>query len=151
MRSIALVLAVLVSAAAQETPKWKSTKPINDLPNPYTRDAGWAKLPAGMPWGAVIGAEQGPDGNMFVVHRCFENSCAGRTEPPIFKFDRTGKVLKSWGVGTFVFPHGFYVDERGHVWVSDAQRRDGKGHQDVRAGSRKVLLAEFHLSRRGKV
>jgi sugar lactone lactonase YvrE len=129
VRSIVLVLAAWVSLASPQEPKWKTTRPINDLPNPYTRDANWAKLPAGMVWGAVIGAEQGPDGHMYVVHRCFENSCAGRTEPPIFAFDRAGKVLKSWGVGAFVFPHGFYVDERGNVWVSDAQRREGKGYQ----------------------
>ena len=118
-----------VERLAQDGPKWKSTKPINDLPNPYRRDANWAQLPAGMKWGAVIGAEQGPDGNIYVVHRCFENSCAGRTEPPIFKFDRAGKVMKSWGASTFVFPHGFHVDDHGDVWVSDAQRRDGKGYQ----------------------
>jgi NHL repeat len=123
---VAVVAAALVSA---QEPKWKRTKPINDLPNPYKRDAKWAQLPPGLKWGAVIGAEPGPDGNIYVVHRCFENSCAGRTEPPIFKFDRAGKVLKSWGVGAFIFPHGLHVDEKGNVWVTDAQGRDGKGHQ----------------------
>lgn len=104
-------------------------KPINDLPNPYTRTNAWGQLPAGMKWAAVIGAEPGPDGNVYVVHRCFANSCAGRTEPPIFKFNPSGKLLKSWGVGTFVFPHGLYVDRDGSVWVTDAQGQDGKGHQ----------------------
>src|SRR4051794_30823016 len=91
---------------AQTPPMWKSTTPINDRPNPYRRDANWARLPAGMKWGAVIGAEPGPDGNIYVVHRCFENSCAGRAEPPILKFDPAGTLLKSWGAGTFIFPHG---------------------------------------------
>ena len=79
-----------------------------------------------MKWGAVIGAEPGPDGNIYVVHRCFENSCAGRSEPPIFKFDPAGKMLKSWGVGAYVFPHGLSVDAQGSVWVSDAQGRGGE-------------------------
>jgi len=113
----------------EDIPAWKRTKPINDLPNPYRRDPNWAQLPAGMTWGAVIGAEPGPDGNLYVVHRCHENSCAGRSEPPIFKFSPSGHVLASWGVGAFIFPHGLYVDPQGNVWVSDAQGKDGKGHQ----------------------
>src|SRR5580765_2039187 len=111
--SISLAAGVAVAAVAlvsAQEPKWKSTKPINDLPNPYKRDAKWAQLPPGLKWGAVIGAEPGPDGNIYVVHRCFENSCAGRTEPPILKFAPSGALMNSWGVGQFVFPHGLHID-----------------------------------------
>ena len=88
-------IALAGTAQPPAEPKWKRTTPINDLPNPYRRDANWARLPAGMTWGAVIGAEPGPDGTIFVVHRCFENSCAGRSEPPIVAFDPAGRVLRS--------------------------------------------------------
>jgi sugar lactone lactonase YvrE len=64
-----------------------------------------------------------------VIHRCFGNSCAGRNEAPILKFDKSGKLLKSWGAGMFIFPHGACVDSDGNLWVTDAQGRDGKGHQ----------------------
>jgi sugar lactone lactonase YvrE len=131
---------VAIVAAQTAQPKWKTATPINDLPNPYRRDANWAQLPAGMKWGAVIGAEPGPDGNIYVVHRCFENSCAGRSEPPIFKFDRSGKALKSWGAGAYVFPHGLHVDAKGNVWVSDAQGRNGKGHQVFKYDANGALL-----------
>jgi len=124
-----VTFALFLSALLAQEPKWKSTKPVNDRPNPYRRDANWAQLPAGLKWGAVIGAEQAPNGDIYVVHRCFENSCAGRTEPPIFRFDRSGKAIKSWGGGAFIFPHGFHVDAQGNVWVTDAQGKDGKGHQ----------------------
>jgi sugar lactone lactonase YvrE len=97
--------------------------------SPYRRVADWAQLPAGLKWAAVIGAEPGPDGNIYVLHRCFQNSCAGRTEPPLLAFDASGKLLKSWGEGRFVFPHGFHVDRDGNVWVTDARGQDGKGHQ----------------------
>jgi beta-lactamase superfamily II metal-dependent hydrolase len=129
-----------VRTAATNEPKWKSTTPVNDRPNPYRRDASWAQLPAGLKWGAVIGAEPGPDGNIYVVHRCFENSCAGRMEPPILKFDPSGKVLKSWGAGAFVFPHGLQVDGQGNVWVTDAQGKDGKGHQVFKYDASGALL-----------
>jgi len=125
---------------AANAPKWKSTTPINDRPNPYRRDANWAQLPPGLKWGAVIGAEPGPDGNIYVVHRCFENSCAGRKEPPILKFDPSGKLLKSWGVASFVFPHGLHVDAQGNVWVTDAQATDGKGHQAFKYDANGALL-----------
>jgi NHL repeat-containing protein len=141
--SLALALAVSSAAllSAQAAPKWKSTTPINDRPNPYRRDANWAQLPAGLKWGAVIGAEPGPDGNIYVVHRCFENSCAGRAEPPILKFDPSGRLLASWGSGAYIFPHGLHVDEQGNVWVTDAQGKDGKGHQLFKYdGNGKLLM-----------
>jgi len=49
----------------------KSATPINDRPNPYRRDANWAQLPAGLKWGAVIGAEPGPDGAFAPVEQCW--------------------------------------------------------------------------------
>jgi lysophospholipase L1-like esterase/sugar lactone lactonase YvrE len=133
------VLIVGIGLSAQQ-PKWKQAKPVNDPPNPYHRDANWAQLPSGMKWGAVIGAEPGPDGNVYVVHRCFENSCAGRSEPPIFKFDPAGKVIKSWGAGEYIFPHGFYVDPQGHVWVTDQQSKDGKGNRVVKYDANGTVL-----------
>jgi sugar lactone lactonase YvrE len=95
----------------------------------YKRSTDWAQLPQGMKWAAVIGAEQGPDGNLYVLHRCVDNSCAGRTEPPFLVFDRSGRLVRSWGSGMFVFPHGFYVDRDGSVWATDARGQNGKGHQ----------------------
>jgi len=102
---------------------------VSAQPNPYKRDANWAQLPAGMQWAAVIGAEQGPDGNIYVLHRCFQNSCAGRSEPPLLVFSPAGKLLRTWGSGMFTFPHGFHVDGAGNVWVTDARAASGKGHQ----------------------
>ena len=49
--------------------------------------------------------------------------------PPILKFDRSGKLLKSWGQGMFVFPHGSTIDRDGNFWATDARGTAGKGHQ----------------------
>jgi sugar lactone lactonase YvrE len=102
---------------------------LSAQPNPYRRAADWAQLPDGMKWAAVIGAEEGPDGNIYVLHRCYQNSCVGRTEPPMLVFDRSGKLLRTWGAGMFTFPHGFHIDRGGNVWVTDARAANGKGHQ----------------------
>lgn len=120
-------VAVLLGSTACEVPE---DKPINDLPNPYERLEPWARLPEGLDaWPAVTAAEPGPDGNLYVMHRCFENTCAGRPEDPIVKYDLSGTPLMSWGSGMFVYPHGFHVDRDGNVWATDA-RGDGEiGHQ----------------------
>ena len=101
----------------------------NDLPQPYRTTRDWGQLPPGVAWAAVTAVEPAPDGIIYVVHRCFENSCAGRTEAPILKYDRNGKLLASWGEGMFIFPHGATVDRDGNLWVTDARGEKDKGHQ----------------------
>jgi len=106
-----------------------SVKPKNDLPNPFHTVRNWAVPPGGVPWAAVTAVEVARDGSVYVIHRCSGNSCAGRTEPPILKFDKSGKLLKSWGEAMFVFPHGATIDGQGNLWVTDSQTQDGKGSQ----------------------
>jgi sugar lactone lactonase YvrE len=126
-------------ADAMKAHKW--APPIhNDLPNPYERVAPWGELPPGTAkWAAVAGVEQGPDGNIYVVHRCANNSCFNRPEPPILKLSPEGKFLKAWGENMYVFPHSLHVDREGNLWVPDlgpfgadraaAEKKGGGGHQ----------------------
>ena len=107
----------------------QSGAPRNDLPQPYRTTRDWGQLPAGVKWAAVTAIEPAPDGSIFVIHRCFANSCAGRSEAPILKYDASGKLLGQWGAGMFVFPHGATVDRDGNLWVTDARGEGGKGHQ----------------------
>jgi len=107
----------------------QSDAPRNDLPQPYRTTRDWGELPPGVKWAAVTAVEPAPDGTLYVVHRCFANSCAGRSEAPILKYDANGKLLKSWGAGMFVFPHGATVDRAGNLWLTDARGENGKGHQ----------------------
>ena len=83
--------------------------------NPYRLVEGWAQLPEGMEWDQVISVDADAEGNLYVFHR---------TEPPILKFDPSGKLLESWGEGMFVRPHGFHVDQNGFLWATDQ-----RGHQ----------------------
>ena len=124
-----LLLSVLISILSGIGPWQTEVKPINDLPNPYRTVRDWAQPAGGAKWAAVTAVEVAPDGNIYVIHRCSGNSCAGRTEPPILKFDKSGKLLKSWGEGMFVFPHGATIDRDGNLWVTDAQVQNGKGYQ----------------------
>jgi sugar lactone lactonase YvrE len=103
--------------------------PRNDLPQPYRTTRDWGQLPSGVKWAAVTAVEPSADGTIYVVHRCFANSCAGRKEAPILKYDASGRLLKAWGEGMFIFPHGATVDRDGNLWVTDARGENGKGHQ----------------------
>ena len=107
----------------------------NDRPNPYTRVEPFGEPPPGNDgeWAAVIGAEGGPDGDLYVLHRCQSNSCVGRQEPPIVKLDpETGRRLDAWGEGLTAFPHGLHVDAQGNVWTADVGRGDARGGHLVR-------------------
>ena len=56
-------------------------------------------------------------------------NCIGSDLDPILKFDPSGRLLKSFGAGMFVYPHGIYVDRDGSIWVTDGQANNGKGQQ----------------------
>jgi streptogramin lyase len=101
----------------------------NSHPNPYRTVENWAKLPEGRTWGSTSAIDLGPDGSIWVAERCGANTCVGSNLPPILQFAPSGKLLKSFGAGLFVFPHGIFVDKAGNVWITDAQGKDGKGHQ----------------------
>jgi len=113
-------------AAVEEYPDQRLAEPINDLPNPYVRVQPWGELPSG-PFDisdydgrpSFIGAEGGPDGNIYALTRCMANSCSGRSEPPLLKYDPSGRILLAWGEGMFEFPHGLYVHDDGTVWTAD--------------------------------
>ena len=106
----------------------------NDLPRPYSTQRNWGSLPEGTEeWAAVTAVEPSPDGEfIYVIHRCFENSCAGREEPPVLRFDYDGNLTSAFGEGLFVFPHGATVDHEGNLWVADAQGSNEIGHQVIK-------------------
>jgi sugar lactone lactonase YvrE len=125
---IALAVAMLQAGASTgaQTP---AVTPTNDLPNPYETVSGFFKLPEGRKWGSTSAVDVAPDGKtIWVAERCAANSCWDATKgamselDTVFQFDAaSGKLLKSFGKGMFVFPHGIHVDRDGNVWVTDGQ------------------------------
>ena len=129
--------------AAQQPPRFASLNmdvvdpATKNLPNPNsTVIKNWGELPNGRVWGSTAGVDIDPiDGNIWAYDRCGANTCEGSTVDPILKFDRrTGKLLKSFGGGMIVFPHGMHIDKQGNVWITDGQAsKDGtKGHQVIK-------------------
>ncbi|SVB26298.1 uncharacterized protein METZ01_LOCUS179152 [marine metagenome] len=102
----------------------------NHAPNPYRTIENWGQLPAGREWGSASAIYPSPDGNIWVAERCGQNSCVGRDDvDPILLFDTSGKLLRSFGAGMIVWPHGIFVDSNGDVWVADARGDGDRGHQ----------------------
>ena len=119
-------------------------QPVNDLPNPYTTIADYFKLPAGRVWGSTSAIEIDKDGrSIWVAERCGANSCfdrpTGKMSPfdPMLKFDQSGKLVKSFGAGMLVFPHGIFVDRDGNIWVTD-----GNDNRPLPAGRGRSAAAD---------
>jgi DNA-binding beta-propeller fold protein YncE len=137
--AIAVVLLILGLASLGNG---QTSGPVNDLPNPYSAVENWAKLPEGRTWGSTSGVAADPDGkSIWVAERCgvaaipsqikpgAPFACDGSRLDPILKFDASGTLVKSFGAGMLLFPHGLTVDRGGNVWVTDGLGKDGKGHQ----------------------
>jgi sugar lactone lactonase YvrE len=120
---------VLTIGACGETYAQTDAAPNNSQPNPYRAIENWAKLPQGRIWGSTAGVAVDRHDHIWVAERCGANSCAASNLAPILEFNPSGKLLKSFGAGLFVFPHGISVDKNGNVWVTDGQGKDGKGQQ----------------------
>ncbi len=162
LRALLVVTAVALCGADATT--GSQVAPTNDLPNPYRSVAPWGNLPDGRKWGALNGVDIDRDGvSVWVADRCGANpdtppganpfqydSCAGSKLDPVLKFDASGKLVRSFGAGMFVFPHKLYVDRDGNVWVADgrgANERERKQYGDI--GARGHTVTKF--SPEGKV
>lgn len=114
MRVLALSFAALAAATAVVS----ATQSVTPLP--YALVEGWGRLPGSENWGEVTGVEIDGRGTIIALRR---------SDPPFVELDRSGKVLKTWGNGMFVWPHGFRIDRQGYLWVTDGRAANGRGQQ----------------------
>jgi len=123
LRVAAAVAAALAVQAAgvftQETP------PVNSGANPYRVIRDWAQFTSEKrPWGGSNGVAIDRDGrSVWAVDRCSPGTtpgCLGSKGNPVHLFDESGKEVRSFGAGMFVWPHGIHVDRDGNVWVADS-------------------------------
>jgi streptogramin lyase len=139
--AFALAVATAITVLASEA-HTQAITPTNSLPNPYRAIENWAQLPEGRTWGSTSAVDIDPDGtSVWVGERCgafappnqlkagVPFACEGSKLDPILKFDASGRLVKSFGAGLTIFPHGIHLDREGNVWLTDGVGKDGKGHQ----------------------
>ena len=114
----------LVSVSVKPAPASAATAPDNSAANPYRTVENWAKLPDGRTWGSLSAVDVDKDGkSIWVAERCGGNSACLESPnvDPILHFDASGRLIKSFGAGLMVSPHGIYVDRDDNVWITDYQ------------------------------
>jgi sugar lactone lactonase YvrE len=117
LKALITAMALTAATSAQTT-----VAPTNSAPNPYQTIENWAKLPEGRTWGSTSAVEIDRDGkSIWVGERCGANTCLDSNLDTILKFDETGKLVKSFGAGMIIFPHGMHVDFEGNIWVTDGR------------------------------
>ncbi|MBM3740604.1 MAG: 6-bladed beta-propeller [Acidobacteria bacterium] len=78
----------------------------------YQVDPHWPRLPAGWTFEETPGIAVDAREHAFVFHR-------GKNS--IMEFDKDGNLVRSWGDGVFVRPHGLRFDPEGNLWAADDQ------------------------------
>lgn len=131
MAVFATILIALLGTTVQPqqrggTPQTDKVQPVNSGANPYRVIRDWAQLTSEKrPWGGSNGVAIDKDGkSVWAVDRCSAGTtpgCVGTKANPVHLFDETGKEVRSFGGGMFVWPHGIHVDRDGNVWVADAR------------------------------
>src|SRR5687768_15092581 len=125
-----LIVALTVSVVAQNvrggTAQTDKIQPVNSCPNPYKVIRDWAKFTSETrQWGGSNGVAIDRDGRrVWATDRCSPGTapgCLGTKANPVHLFDESGKEVRSFGGGMFVWPHGIHADRDGNVWVTDAR------------------------------
>src|SRR5258706_3588143 len=134
---LTLAAGALLMAIAQhfsQGARLQASAQTQSLPNPYQAVANHFKLPEGRKMGSTAAIDIDHDGrSVWVFERCGgtsqEFACVESKLDPVLKFDSAGRVVKSFGAGLFVSPHGIHVDRQGNIWLVDGAARGSKGDQ----------------------
>ena len=158
VRGVLAAAMVVVSLAREEpsaqgqqprggTAQTDKVAPVNTGANPYRVIRDWAQFSSEKrPWGGSNGVAVDRDGrSAWAVDRCSPGTTPGCAESkgnPVHLFDASGKEVRSFGAGLFVWPHGIHVDRDGNVWVADSGPGDaGKGSAVIKFSPEgKVLM-----------
>src|SRR6185503_13563911 len=90
---------------------------------------GWPILSEDFVFGQVTGVAVDSKNRVFVLHRADvpwidELNRTPIRPPTIMSFDgKSGRLLKTWGAGMFLNPHGMAIDHADNVWITDCGRQ----------------------------
>jgi peptidylamidoglycolate lyase len=104
-----------------------STTSTNEGSTLYEMAGIWPEEENHFQMGQPTGLDLNSKGELVVFHRARRKWSYLRNmprlpidQPTILVLDTaTGKVLRSWGSGIFIMPHGLAIDHDDHVWITD--------------------------------
>ena len=122
-----------------------ATEPAAQSPPRFSVDPGWPKpLADNQILGQVAGVATDARDNVWIIQRPGslladekgalnnppQNRCC-KAAPPVIQFDRSGKVLRSWGGPGqgYDWPkaeHGIHIDAAGNVWIAGNNKEDNQ-------------------------
>ena len=137
---IILAAMTLLPMAAMAQPADQPKAEPNPKTNHYVEVPGFFKLPPGSSMGSSSALMGDSKGNIWIVDRCAANSCVGSKLDPIMEFDAKGNFVKSFGAGLLQFAHGFTIDSKDHLWITDGVP---PGAKDAKGGH---VVLEFDTS-----
>lgn len=90
----------------------------------YEEVKGWPTLPANVEMGEAAGVAVDHDGHVFIFHRPgrgFDPSATDALKADaILQIDaNTGRLIRSWGGGRFLVPHGITIDRANNLFLTD--------------------------------
>jgi streptogramin lyase len=53
------------------------------------------------------------DGTVYLLHRNLK-------QDPVVAIDKTGRILRAWGMGLYTNPHSIRIDPEGNIWTVDS-------------------------------
>ena len=153
--SMALHVGVARAQQRGGTPQTDKVQPVNSGANPYHVMRDWAQLTIEKrAWGGSNGVAIDKDGKtVWATDRCSPGTvpgCLGTQANPVHHFGASGKEIKSFGGGMFVWPHGIHVDRDGNVWVTDARAPNAEDLQKF-PDARNKGSAVFKFNTDGKL
>jgi sugar lactone lactonase YvrE len=127
------MLAVVSMAPRSRAAEASPSQAPNGQPNFHQPVDNFFQLPAGRKFGMVPTVHIDAKGNIWALDRCGATECASKPDVnPVLEFDQSGKLLRQFGAGLFVRPHGLFIDKEGNIWTTDEQAKDGKGYQVIK-------------------
>jgi peptidylamidoglycolate lyase len=90
----------------------------------YDEVKGWPALPADVSMGEAAGVAVDSHNHVFVFHRPGRGFDPAATtplaDPAVLVIDAvTGRLIRAWGAGTFLVPHGITIDRANNVFLTD--------------------------------
>jgi peptidylamidoglycolate lyase len=109
-----LIAASALAAAIVGVAGLASTTALVEAAGRYQPVRNWAALPPGTTWGVMSWVDVDRQGNVYAFQRAEPSA-------KVMVFDGAGRYLRSWGEGSFTYPHSLRVLRDGRIWTTDRQ------------------------------